>query len=64
MPASRSQPARRVVALLIETSNAFSRELLHGIRDWMRGHGHLAIQPPARCVGPPHKRLLLRLTDG
>jgi LacI family transcriptional regulator len=26
------------VALLIETSNAFSRELLHGIRDWMRTH--------------------------
>jgi LacI family transcriptional regulator len=27
-----------VVALLIETSNAFSRELLHGIRDWMRAN--------------------------
>jgi LacI family transcriptional regulator len=43
MPAPRLQPARRVVALLIETSNAFSRELLHGIRDWMRAHGSWAI---------------------
>jgi LacI family transcriptional regulator len=32
-----------VVALLVETSNAFSRELLHGIRDWMRAHGSWAI---------------------
>jgi DNA-binding LacI/PurR family transcriptional regulator len=32
-----------VVTLLVETSNAFSRELLHGIRDWMRSHGSWAI---------------------
>lgn len=32
----RRQPS---VALLIETSNAFSRELLRGIRDWMRDMG-------------------------
>ncbi len=31
------------MALLVETSNAFSRELLHGIRDWMRAHGSWAI---------------------
>ena len=51
-PASRSP----VVALLIETSNAFSRELLHGVRNWMRAHAgwtiHLSEQgrgnkPPA-----------------
>ncbi len=34
---------RRVVALLVETSNAFSREVLHGVRDWMRAHGSWAI---------------------
>lgn len=34
---------RRAVALLVETSNAFSRELLHGVRDWIRGHGPWAI---------------------
>ncbi len=35
---SRRSAKRRtpVVALLIETSNAFSRELLRGVRDWMR----------------------------
>jgi LacI family transcriptional regulator len=53
-------PRARTVALLIETSNAFSRELLHGIRDWMRSHGpwtiHLSEQgrgnrPPAWLRG-------------
>ncbi len=43
MPSRRKQPRRPVVALLVETSNAFSRELLHGVRDWMRVHGSLAI---------------------
>jgi LacI family transcriptional regulator len=32
-----------VVALLVEMSNAFSRELLHGVRDWIRTHGNWAI---------------------
>lgn len=58
------RPAKRVrtpvVALLIETSNAFSRELLHGIRDWMRSNEpwtiHLSEQgrgnkPPAWLKG-------------
>jgi LacI family transcriptional regulator len=36
-------PQRRVVALLVETSNAFSREVLHGVRDWMRAHASWAI---------------------
>ena len=39
---SISRP-RRIVALLVETSNAFSREVLHGVRDWMRTHGAWAI---------------------
>ncbi len=39
-PRLRTRP---VVALLVETSNAFSRELLHGVRDWMREHGAWAI---------------------
>ena len=34
---------RAAVALLVETSNAFSREVLHGVRDWMREHGAWAI---------------------
>ncbi len=43
MPARRKPEARPVIALLVETSNAFSRELLHGVRDWMRAHGSWAI---------------------
>jgi hypothetical protein len=35
----RKPKSRPVVALLVETSNAFSRELLQGFRDWMRAHG-------------------------
>jgi LacI family transcriptional regulator len=31
-------PPRRRVALLVETSNAYARDLLHGIRSWMRQH--------------------------
>ena len=34
---------RKAVALLIETSNAYSRELLHGIHDWMRLHRDWAV---------------------
>lgn len=43
MPVRRKPAARPIVALLVETSNAFSRELLHGVRDWMRAHGSWAI---------------------
>lgn len=43
MPDRRKSTARPVVALLVETSNAFSRELLCGVRDWMRAHGSWAI---------------------
>ncbi len=39
----RKSIARPVVALLIETSNTFSRELLHGVRDWMRRQDSWAI---------------------
>jgi LacI family transcriptional regulator len=39
----RKFATRPVVALLIETSNTFSRELLHGVRDWMREHGSWGI---------------------
>lgn len=38
MHQSARKPKPPVVALLIETSNAFSREVLHGIRDWMRAN--------------------------
>jgi len=38
-----STDARPVVALLIETSNAFSRALLRGVRDWIDAHGPWAI---------------------
>lgn len=43
MPTRRKSADRPVVALLVETSNAFSRELLHGVRDWMRAHGSWGI---------------------
>ena len=43
MPERRKSKSRPVVALLVETSNAFSRELLHGVRDWMRAHDTWAI---------------------
>ena len=43
MSTKRKSKIRPVVALLVETSNAFSRELLHGVRDWMRAHGSWAI---------------------
>jgi LacI family transcriptional regulator len=43
VPDRRKSAARPIVALLVETSNAFSRELLHGVRDWMRAHGSWAI---------------------
>lgn len=39
----RSTDARPVVALLIETSNAFSRALLRGVRDWIDSRGPWAI---------------------
>lgn len=39
----KKPPTRPIVALLVETSNAFSRELLHGIRDWMRSNRPWAI---------------------
>ena len=38
MPRRLSKTRPPVVALLIETSNSFSRELLHGVRDWMRSN--------------------------
>jgi len=43
MPSHAKPRSRAAVALLVETSNAFSRGLLHGIRDWIRGHGSWAI---------------------
>jgi LacI family transcriptional regulator len=43
MPHRRKSTTRPVVALLIETSNTFSRELLHGVREWMITHVSWAI---------------------
>ncbi len=72
-PASSRRPPTApppVVALLIETSNAFSRELLHGIRDWMRTHRrwtiHLSEQgrgsaPPAWLKGWRGDGIIARL---
>jgi LacI family transcriptional regulator len=34
----------RNVALIVETSNTYARELLHGLRAWMREHGSWAIR--------------------
>ncbi len=36
---AQNRRKERSVALLIETSNRYSRELLHGIRDYMQGEG-------------------------
>jgi len=37
-------PLRKKVALLIETSNGYARELLQGIRAWQREHGAWAVR--------------------
>ena len=40
----RARPAKRPeVALLVETSNAYCRDLLQGIRDYLREHGEWAM---------------------
>jgi LacI family transcriptional regulator len=43
------------VALLIETSNAYARELLHGVREWLRHHGTWTIflSEAGRGAEPP-----------
>jgi LacI family transcriptional regulator len=55
MPNRPSKSRPPLVALLIETSNAFSRELLHGVRDWMRAHGAWTIHfsEQGRGARPP-----------
>ena len=39
----RRSSGRFAVALLVETSNRYSRELLHGVRAWMRDRGGWAV---------------------
>ena len=41
---SRMPRTRRKVALVIETSNAYARDLLHGVRSWVREHGAWAMR--------------------
>ena len=43
------------VALLVETSNAYARELLHGVRAWLREHGPwvLWLAEAGRGATPP-----------
>jgi len=36
--------SRKKVALLIETSNGYARELLHGVKGWQREHGDWALR--------------------
>lgn len=45
----------RKVALLVETSNAYARELLHGVRAWLREHGGwtIALAEAGRGAPPP-----------
>jgi LacI family transcriptional regulator len=43
MSLRKKSSSRPVVALLVETSNAFSRELLYGVRDWMHANESWAI---------------------
>ncbi len=51
MSETTASPLR--VALLIETSNRYARDLLHGIHDWVSRHGgwSLRLAPPARHPG-------------
>lgn len=55
MERRRRKLVRPVVALMVETSNAFGRELLHGVRDWMRERGGWAIHfsEQGRGATPP-----------
>ncbi len=48
-------PAPRKVALLIETSNSYARDLLHGIRAWQRERGGwtLRLSEQGRGAGVP-----------
>jgi LacI family transcriptional regulator len=54
-PISRTRVPSRSVALLVETSNHYGRELLHGIRDWVRQHGPWTLHLTAQGRGgtPP-----------
>lgn len=49
-------PVRKKVALLIETSNGYARELLQGIRAWQREHGAWAMRlsEHGRGMEAPH----------
>ncbi|MEO6002358.1 MAG: DNA-binding transcriptional regulator [Opitutus sp.] len=48
-------PRRRKVALLIETSNAYARELLQGVRGWLQEHRswHIRFSEGGRGAGVP-----------
>lgn len=60
----RRRPARRV-ALLIETSNGYSRQLLAGVYEHMRSGGHWATFLPEHGRGtPPLKELAGWTGDG
>ena len=50
-----SELTRPTVALIVETSNAYSRELLHGIHDWMRTYENWAVHlsEQGRGAQPP-----------
>jgi LacI family transcriptional regulator len=50
-----ARPSRKV-ALLVETSNSYAREVLHGIRAWLREHEPWAIRftENSRGAGLPH----------
>lgn len=52
-PVSRPGPPK--VALLIESSNSYGRELLHSVRDWERAHGPWLIRltEEGRGAGAP-----------
>ncbi|MEM9367214.1 MAG: XylR family transcriptional regulator [Planctomycetota bacterium] len=52
-PAPTESPSRRSVALLIETSNGYSRGLLEGIIAYAKHHGHWSIQLNEQEQGAP-----------
>jgi LacI family transcriptional regulator len=50
MPPETSRPR---VALLIETSNRYGRDLLHGVHDWLRTAGKWSIRLTEQARGAP-----------
>lgn len=58
MAANENTGSARKVALLIETSNRYGRDLLYGVRDWMREGGRWAVRFTEQARGAAVPRWL------